>query len=335
VFYEDHDGDGAGGPTQLRACSAPAGFAPRSDDCDDAAPRVHPAASEVCNQIDDDCDGVVDDGLPLLQWYADADADGFGRQSSGYFRCGPITGDVGIGGDCDDTSAEVHPGAVEVCDGRDEDCDQVADNAAIDAISWFLDRDGDGYGDAYNRVDSCSEVPGRTTRGGDCDDFDPTVSPGSPEICGDDIDQNCTGTDEICPAVCGDGECQAPEDSLTCCQDCGDSIPLGMVNEDARCGTVTWGVACHICVDAGFCSETPVVEVGSSQTVDLPYGSCIALSSVQEDGTCMEFDPNAPRQVRTYCFGPPGICGSIPNCSEGDVCEVTYFVDAALCWTAP
>ncbi|MBX2796521.1 MAG: putative metal-binding motif-containing protein [Myxococcales bacterium] len=93
------------------------------------------------------------------------------------------------GDDCDDRDASVFPGAHEICDGVDNDCDGVVDDDALDAAALFVDADSDGFGvDATEQL-RCSQA-GWVDRGGDCDDADATLSPGEPERC-DGIDNDC------------------------------------------------------------------------------------------------------------------------------------------------
>ncbi|MEQ1507257.1 MAG: MopE-related protein, partial [Myxococcota bacterium] len=192
TFYVDADGDGFG-TTAVTACSAPAGTAPVGGDCDDAVAQVHPGRSEVCNVRDDDCDGAVDeDAIDRTVYHADADLDGFGDPVATTLACAPPAGFLVDATDCDDARPQVHPGAVELCDGGlDDDCDVATDDDdAPSAPTWYTDADGDGHGDPLTAVRACAAPAGTVSSGDDCDDAAVGVGPGSPEVC-NGVDDDC------------------------------------------------------------------------------------------------------------------------------------------------
>jgi hypothetical protein len=169
------------------------------EDCDDQDPAVHPGAEERCDGVDQDCDGAVDeDAVDALAWYADGDGDGWGDDASEAWACAAPEGAVERGGDCDDDADSVHPGADEHCDGEDEDCDGDIDEDAVDATLWYPDSDGDGWGDDDQATAACEATSGAVSTAGDCDDDAVEVHPGASEHCGDGVDQDCDGEDEVC-----------------------------------------------------------------------------------------------------------------------------------------
>ena len=134
----DGDGDGHGD----LACGG--------DDCDDGDADIHPGADEYCNGVDDDCDATVDedDALDAGTWYADTDQDSYGDAAVSEVDCAQPAGYVANGTDCDDGDPHQHPGAVEVCNGEDDDCDGATDeDDALDAQTWYADTDQDTYGE--------------------------------------------------------------------------------------------------------------------------------------------------------------------------------------------
>ncbi len=145
TWYGDADGDGHGGlEFQLEACEPAPGYVPSSDDCDDLDAASYPGATEICDLADNNCDGDVDEGVGST-FYEDADGDGSGNSSVSVTACEAPSGYVANAQDCDDYNATTHLGAYELCDGIDNDCDGVIDEHAINASTWYLDADGDGY----------------------------------------------------------------------------------------------------------------------------------------------------------------------------------------------
>jgi hypothetical protein len=243
TWYPDEDGDGhgmAGFTVSTRTPDAPPGGSNLADDCDDGEPRVHPGAAESCvgRGIDEDCDGVVDGGLsPADPWYPDVDGDGHGAPPA-VLSCTPPPGHVPLGDDCDDADPATFPGAVERC-GEDRDCDGRMDDA-VDAPTWYYDRDGDGHA-GVEAARACAPPPGTLAESSDCDDADPAVSPSAAEVCSPaGRDEDCDRlTDDADPSVSapawyadGDGDgygvappvfvCAAPSRHVVLSGDCDD-----------------------------------------------------------------------------------------------------------------
>ncbi len=197
TWYGDGDGDGHGdSAATAEACSAPSGFVSSSDDCDDGDAAISPSADELCNGVDDDCDGALDeaDAIDADTWTIDSDGDGFGSSSGTYTTtaCSQPTGYVADSSDCNDFDGADFPGADERCDGVDNDCDGDVDEDAVDLLDWYLDADGDGYGDASSSLSSCEAPTGYIEDSADCDDSDGAINPDAEEVC-NGVDDDCDG----------------------------------------------------------------------------------------------------------------------------------------------
>ena len=179
-------------------------------DCDDQDPRVHPDAAELCDGIDNNCDGTTDEpGYAGTPYHLDQDRDGYGDPDATAQACAPQAGYVEDATDCDDTRDDVHPTAPEVCDEDrvDEDCDGLSNNSDPTALestmsTWYREWDGDGYGDEAQTTLACDAPGGYTDVTGDCDDDDGTVYPGAPEVCEDGLLNDCAGDAELAAESC-------------------------------------------------------------------------------------------------------------------------------------
>jgi hypothetical protein len=195
TFFRDLDGDGIGSerarPIVDCAGMPPSGFSTRKDDCDDTYERVFPGATEICNQRDDDCDSVVDEGAAPVELWPDEDGDGYYslRTGTSMRGCVPLAGYAADPGDCAPRDAMRHPGVTEVCNLLDDNCDGRVDERV---------RPQCGVGLCLSNSATCDAE--------DCRPGEP-----EPEIC-NLLDDDCNGfVDDGMPCAegrtCVDGSC--------------------------------------------------------------------------------------------------------------------------------
>ncbi|MGB0637893.1 MAG: MopE-related protein [Myxococcota bacterium] len=201
TLWADTDQDGFGDPDNpSNECGAVDGFVDNSSDCDDENELINPSAIEVCDAIDNNCDGQLDEdeAIGATNWFADEDGDGFGDGPPRSFGCEGDEGRVDNNDDCDDTNPAINPDADEVCDSIDNNCDDDIDGVgATDGITYYTDNDLDGFGIESLPITACSEPDGYSTEVGDCDDADGSTHPGATE--------ECTGQDNDCDGYLDSG----------------------------------------------------------------------------------------------------------------------------------
>ncbi|MBN2800090.1 MAG: hypothetical protein JXX28_13175 [Deltaproteobacteria bacterium] len=318
----DHDGYGDPGMT-LAACEAPDGYVSDDSDCDDLHAGSHPGGSEVCDGHDNDCDGDTDgDATDASTWYADADGDLHGDPERATVACEAPPGTVSTADDCDDTSAAAHPGATEVCDGLDNDCDGDADSDAVDRAVWYADADGDLYGDPVSGTRACEAPQGHVALDGDCDDGEAAAHPGAAESCATAFDDDCDGeVNEASAADAGtwhldaDGDghgrtgaglraCAAPDGYVASTDDCDD------LEERVHPG------ATELCDGlANTCGALPADEADSD-------GDGFLACDDDCDDTRADVSPAADE----HCDGLDEDCdGSV---DEGAIDQSTWHLDA-------
>jgi hypothetical protein len=197
-YFLDFDEDTFGDATNIQyACAQPIGYVEDDTDCDDQSSTIAPNSDEVCDGVDNDCDGETDENTAVDKptWYLDYDNDGYGNPAFLLEMCNAPSGYVDNSQDCADTDPLIYPTASEVCDEIDNDCDQLIDEADPDfninsLLTFFIDVDGDGFGDATQTQESCRLEIGFSENDQDCDDLNADVYPNQIEIC-DELDNDC------------------------------------------------------------------------------------------------------------------------------------------------
>jgi hypothetical protein len=334
----DEDGDGYYSTASLPACTFPL------DDCDDINPAINPGAlDDNCNDIDEDCSLVADDGYISTPTNC-----GLGVcASTGVLNCL-------AGGILDNTCVAGSPTEVPevTCsDTADNDCDGLTDGADPDCSLFCVDVDGDGYG-VVDHIDC-------TNAGTDCDDSNAAINPGASDITCNGIDENCAGgPDEgyVPDASCGVGDCFTNNTPSTCisgvetaCQPGAPGIegpqndPTCSGGADEDCDGLIDGADpnCQTsCVDndgdgygnpgdptctngsTADCDDTdPLVYPGATRICDGKDSNCDGrldfAADVDVDGdtypACAECNDNNPAINPGATEGPPGD----PTCFDG------------------
>ena len=231
TWFPDNDGDGAGLTTGKCMCQNPGvGYATAGGDCNDFAKTIHPGAKEICNNVDDNCNSQTDESgaSGCTNYFKDKDGDGFGDPDDAACLC-PSKKTIDFieqAGDCDDADNKVKPGVPEVCDGKDNNCNDKSDEEnAAGCTLHYLDVDIDGYGPTDNAKCLCGpDALYTATKPGDCNDAEASVHPTKIETC-NGVDDDCNGqTDDgdapkSCPPVAkGQPACVAGKCAVGNCE---------------------------------------------------------------------------------------------------------------------
>jgi len=354
-YYSDPDGDGYGASDQACLCGPSQTYVTaKGGDCKPQDPEISPGAVEICNGIDDDCKNGADEAgaKGCVTYYADKDGDGIGDTALSKCLCKPAAPYTATAkGDCDDTKVEAKPGAAEVCDGFDNDCNGKIDEQGSDGCKiFFIDKDGDKFGAAASAACLCAlEGEYNVAKGGDCDDTDKAIYPGAIEFC-DGIDNNCNNNvDEENAIGCikylkdsdKDGFGASGVSKCLCKSaypytadqggDCNDDVATIKPNALETCDAID-----NNCDGA----TDPAGSDGCAQFfIDKDkdgYGSMLAASKCQCEpsttysasisGDCNDNDPAAFPKAAEFCDGKDTDCDGIADPKNAQGCK-PYFMD--------
>ncbi len=284
-WFPDEDGDGFGDldAEPALSCESVAQHTANNGDCDDTDSSINPSVIEGCGTDTDlNCDGTVEE--------VDGDGDGF-------LACD----------ECDDTNPLIHPDAAELCDSIDNNCNGVIDDGGIDAVEWFADYDGDGYGDPDDAREACTAPLSHVGNGEDCDDSDPSVNPTAAELC--------DGLDNDCNYIVPKEEMDYDLDGYVKC-----TIDTGGWD-----GPVTTG---HSTMSSGDCDGQDIsIHPEASEICDGKDNDCDSLVDDDDDdvqGTVFYEDSDHdgygnPNAAMSTCHpSPSGYVENDEDCDDGD-----------------
>ncbi len=355
LWYKDGDDDGWGSESFKRClCEAQAPYSvDRAGDCDDSAPEVSPDGTELCNGMDDNCDGRTDEpeAEDCRSFFRDSDGDGHGAADDPRCFC-EATGmyKAEAPDDCDDTNASIRPGAEELCNNKDDDCDGETDEQATGGcFPHYKDLDDDGFGDPDDERCLCTpEGEYGALVAGDCDDQNKAVNPDAKEICNgrddncDDLvdDEGSEGCSVFYPDIDEDGFGDSKDGRCLCAAedpnlldtpgDCADEDPD--VHPDAK----------EVCNEKDDNCSGAVDEVGAEGCVlyyedkdgdgagDSYSGRCLcapkAPHTVETGGDCQDNDGGIGPAVKERCDYIDNDCDLETDEADAEDCQV-YLSD--------
>lgn len=366
-YYSDADGDGFGNTdVTVEACLSPDNFVLQPGDCDDAEAAINPNANEICNDLDDNCNQSVDEGLQFQTYYEDADQDGYGNDAVSVVKCVLPFGFVTLHGDCsddapavnpasleqcgdnidnncdgqidegcvidndedgydssvdcDDENALINPGATEVCNLVDDDCDVEIDEYVT--ITYYSDFDMDGFGGVNITIEACQLPQGYVTNSldcddtmityldqdldgngsqtmdacgvdsnDDCDDNNASTYVGATEVCGNSVDENCDGLDEACVVL-------GCTDASAC------NYEVAATNDDGSC---TYPTQLYLNCDESCVNDTD----GDGVCDEIEVLGCTDASACNYDALATEDDQSCVLPSTEECNGFDDDCDGL------------------------
>ncbi len=311
-WYADLDGDRYGDDASvIMSCEILAGRVRRGGDCDDTVASTRPSGVDACGgspNIDDDCDGMVDEGGNRVTVYADLDGDGWGAGPA-TMACQADARTSTMPGDCDDTDFDVSPDAIDDCAsqaGVDDDCDMAIDETTTPRI-FYADADGDGHG-AGAPMSGCAQPPGTSTTNDDCDDADRSRNPEVPDDCGTrlGVDDDCdVSVDEALALrtfyLDGDRDGYGAGSAMTAC-----TIPSGAVLLAGDCDDTA---ASRNPGAPDDCSRTDFVDDDCDGRVD----EAATRTTYYVDADADSYGAGAPISA---CFPPSGHVARAGDCDD-------------------
>ncbi len=340
-YYRDADGDSYGTSESQCWCSPSGDFrATLAGDCNDSSAAINPGATERCNDVDDDCDGLTDEGFSCrIASTRSCTITVPTKTCNGTQRCSSA---------CSWEACVVTD--AEVCNGIDDNCDGVLDpENAPGCTNYYYDGDGDTYGVGAPRCYCGPTGAYRSANALDCDDANPARNPGLPENCATGIDDNCNGlTNEQNAVSCtvfymdADGDTWGTTASQCWCAavgnyratrtvDCNDSVASinpgaaeacndldddcdTLIDETFPCRRTTTG-PCSVTVPTKTCNGTRTCSASCT------WGSCVIPETGSNIETCNGVDDDCDGTVDDPPTLPNVLCAARPNanmtCSAG------------------